>query len=78
MKCDGKATETKLHRWKTSLEELLKALLQEEDRIRELRKVVPTKIGQNDWEDCTSPFSGDVENKKQHTGVHSEKHGKVY
>lgn len=47
------------------MKELLKALLQEEDRIREeLRKGVPIKIGQKDWEDCTSPFSGDIENKK--------------
>ena len=48
---------------KKSMEEFLKALLQEEDSIRELRKCVPIKIGQNDWEDCTSPFSGDVEIK---------------
>ena len=58
MKCDGKATKTKLYRGKNALKELLKALLQEEDRIREeLRKGVPIKIGQKDWEDCTSPFS---------------------
>ena len=59
VKSDGKATETKLYRGKNALEEFLKALLREEDRIKEeLRKGVSIKIGQNDWEDCTSPFSG--------------------
>ena len=45
VKSNGEATETKLYHRENALEEFLKLLFQEEERIREeLRKVVPIKM----------------------------------
>lgn len=48
----GEATETKFYRGDNAWEEFLKTILREEKKIRgELRKAVPIKMGQEDWED---------------------------
>lgn len=50
VKSNGETTETKSYSGANVLEAFLKAILQEEEKIKTTEKIVPITMGQGDWE----------------------------
>ena len=50
VKSNGETTETKSYSGANVLEAFLKAILQEEEKIKTTEKIVPITMGQSDWE----------------------------